>query len=282
MLISDHVNKLGKYLEFRNYSKASIKNYCSNFTMFLSYFEKIGITHPDRINSSMVIEFLSQFKEPSTHSGYHSAIKIYYEKIARVGIEKFKYIERPKRNKKLPIVLSQDEIQRMFNVCDNKKHRVILALLYSCSLRVSELLNLKWSHIDRSRMIINIIQAKGNKDRQVGLNDILIQLLTDYYKEYKPKEYVLNGQNDSLQYSEKSVSEVVKQLAAKAGICNKRVYTHLMRHTSATHMVENGIDINLIQRLLGHSSPKTTAIYTHISHNLISKINSPLQNIKFN
>ncbi len=281
MKISEHTDKLRKHLEFRNYSKMSVKNYCSNFAGFLSHFEKMGITHPDRINSNMVIEFLSQFKEPSTHSGYHSAIKIYYEKIARVGIEKFKYIERPKRNKKLPIVLSVDEIQRMFDVCENKKHRVILALLYSCSLRVSELINLKWEHIDRSRMIINIIQAKGKKDRQVGLNEPLIKLLTEYYNQYKSKGYVLNGQNDSPQYSERSVGEVVKQLAVKAGICNKRVYTHLMRHTSATHMVESGIDINLIQKLLGHSNVKTTNVYLHISHNHIRKINSPLNQIIF-
>lgn len=277
MNISDHTNNLRSYMQFRNYSKNSTDNYCSNFAGFLSHFEKMGVTHPDRINANMIIEFLSKFKEPATHTGYHSAIKIYYEKVAHVGIEKFKYIERPKRNKKLPIVLSVDEIQRMFDVCDNLKHKVILALLYSCGLRVSELINLKWQHIDRSRMIINIIQAKGNKDRQVMLTDSLIPLLENYYREYKSKEYVLNGQS-SLQYSDRSVGEVIKQLATKAGI-NKRVYTHLMRHCSFTHMVENGLDIHLIQRLAGHSSPKTTAIYTHISHNLISKIQSPLSNI---
>ena len=167
----------------------------------------------------------------------------------------------------------------MFNVCENKKHKVILALLYSCSLRVSELINLKWKDIDRSRMIINIIQAKGNKDRQVGLNDPLIKLLEDYYHEYKSVIYVLNGQGSSRQYSERSVGEVVKQLAFKASIKNKNVYTHLIRHTSATHMVENGIDINLIQKLLGHSNVKTTNIYLHISHNHISKIKSPFQSI---
>jgi len=278
MKISDHVDKLRNYLDFRNYSKNTIENYCRNFTGFLAYFENKGVTHPDRINAQMIIEFLLQFKEPATHSGYHSAIKIYYEKVAKVGIEKFKYIERPRRNKKLPIVLSVEEVQRMFNVCENKKHKLILALLYSCSLRVSELINLKWSHIDRSRMIINIIQAKGNKDRQVGLNNKLIQLMTEYYREYKSVEYVFNGQN-SVQYSERSVGEVVKQLAEKAGINNKRVYTHLIRHTSATHLVEKGTDINLIQKLLGHSSVKTTAIYTHISHNIIAKISSPLNEI---
>jgi site-specific recombinase XerD len=127
-------------------------------------------------------------------------------------------------------------------------------------------------------MVINIIQAKGKKDRQVTLNQKLIELLEAYYREYKPKEYVLNGQSD-LQYSKESVLQVVKQLAIKAGIENKRVYTHLIRHCSATHMLESGVDLNLIQRLLGHKSVKTTAIYAHISHNLISKIHSPLQYI---
>lgn len=129
-------------------------------------------------------------------------------------------------------------------------------------------------------MVINVIQAKGKKDRQVGLNEKLIELLTDYYKVYKPVIYVLNGQGGTSQYSPESVSKVVKNLATNAGIKNKRVYTHLIRHCSATHMVENGIDLNLIQRLLGHSSIKTTAIYAHISHNLISKIESPLQAIR--
>lgn len=278
MNISDHVGDLREYMEFRKYSPQSVNNYCSSFTGFLAHFQKLKVTHPDRINHIMIKEFLSQFKEPATHSGYHSAIKVYYEKVARVGIDKFKYIERPKKNKKLPIVLSQDEIQKMFDVCENLKHKTILALLYSAGLRVSELINLKWSNIDRSRMIINIIQAKGKKDRQVGLTDSVIPLLTEYWKKYKSVTYVFNGQND-LQYSARSVGEVIKQLAKSAGL-SKRVYTHLIRHCTFTHMVEMGTDINLIQRLAGHSNVKTTSIYCHISHNLISKIQSPINNIR--
>lgn len=281
MNISDHTSKLRNYLEFRNYSKNTIDNYCSNFSGFLAYFEKLNITHPERINADMIIKFLSQFKEPSTHSGYHSAIKIYYEKIARVGIEKFKFIERPRKNNKLPIVLSIEEIQRMFNVCDNTKHMVILALLYSCGFRVSELINLKWDHVDRTRGVINIIQAKGNKDRQVGLASDIIPLLEAYYQEYKSKEYVLNGQTN-IQYTDRSVGEVIKQLAFKAKILNKKVHPHLIRHCYATHLLEAGTDINLIQKLLGHSNVKTTNIYLHISHNHISKIPSTLSNIKIN
>lgn len=277
MEIPNNVLRLRKYMEFRKYAKNSVDNYCSNLAKFLSTYDGV-YSEPIKIPSSAIVDYLGKYKEANSMSNVLSAVKMFYEKCLNQPC-KFDKIERPRKDKKLPIVLSVDEIQKMFNVCDNKKHKVILALLYSCSLRVSELINLRWKDIDRSRMIINIIQAKGNKDRQVGLNDKLIQLLTDYWNEYKSKEYVLNGQS-SLQYSERSVGEVTKQLASKAGICNKRIYTHLMRHTSATHMVENGVDIALIQKLLGHSSAKTTAIYTHISHNHISKISSPLNLIQ--
>lgn len=257
-------------------SERTQENYICSVGTFLKYFEKQ--VEPKAIPTQAIKEWLLTFSTINTRNHKLCAIKSFYE--ITVGMPlKLEKIPFSKKNKQLPIVLSVDEIQRMFNVCENKKYKVILALLYSCSLRVSELINLKWKDIDRSRMIINIIQAKGNKDRQVGLNDTLIRLLTEYYHQYKSKIYVLNGQNDSLQYSERSVGEVVKQLATKAGIDNKRVYTHLLRHTSATHMVEQGIDINLIQKWLGHNNVKTTNVYLHISHNHISKIQSPLTNI---
>lgn len=251
------------------------ENYISQVKSFLYYFK--DQIEPKSIPNDLIKNWLLEAKTTNTRKHRLCAINSFYLLTVRMP-DKVGRIPYPKSEKKLPIVLSVEEIQRMFSVCENKKHKVILALLYSCGLRVSELINLKWSHVDRSRMIINIIQAKGNKDRQVGLSPDLIPLLESYWNEYKPKEYILNGQS-SLQYSDRSVGEVIKQLAEKAGI-NKRVYTHLMRHCSFTHMVENGIDINLIQKLAGHSNVKTTAIYTHISHNLISKIQSPLSNIK--
>ena len=256
-------------------SERTQENYLCSVGTLLKHFEKE--VEPKAIPTQSIKEWLLTFATINTRNHKLCAIKSFYE--ITVGMPlKLDKIPFSKKNKQLPIVLAVDEIQRMFDVCENKKHKVILALLYSCSLRVSELINLKWSHIDKSRMIINIVQAKGNKDRQVALNDILIKLLYEYHSEYKSKEYVLNGQN-SLQYSDRSVGEVVKQLAVKAGI-TKDVYTHLIRHTSATHMVENGTDINLIQKWLGHSNVKTTNIYLHISDNHISKIPSPLQSIR--
>ena len=275
MNISAHITFFEQEMNRRGLAKSTIKNYPSYVKTF---FEQSKADHPKNIHEQEIREFLGRFTEPNTQRAYHSAIKKFYS-ICLNQSNKFRYIPYCKKANKLPIVLSVEEIQRMFDVCHNTKHKVILALLYSCSFRVSELLDLKWVHVDRSRMIINVIQAKGKKDRQVGLNDKLIQLLEAYYREYKPQEYVFNGQN-SLQYSKESVLQVIRQLADKAGIENKRVYTHLMRHCSATHMLESGVDLNIIQRILGHSSVKTTAIYAHISHNLISKVNSPLSKIQ--
>jgi len=254
-------------------SERTVENYSCSVYLFLKYFS--AEIDPTRINTELIKDWLLTFKTINTRNHKLCAIKSFYE--ITVGMPlKLDKIPFSKKDKKLPIVLSVDEIQRMFNVCENLKHKVILALLYSCGLRVSELINLKWTNLDRSRMVINIIQAKGKKDRQVPLDLRLTELLDKYWREYKSKEYVLNGWKDEPQYSERSVGQVIKQLAKKAGIDNKRVYTHLIRHCSATHLVEGGTDINIIQRILGHSNVKTTAIYTHISSNLISKVKTPL------
>lgn len=280
MEISAHIQFYEQEMKRRGFSVQTIENYASCLKKFFAGSNK---DHPKNIHETDIREFLGKINEPNTQRAYHSAIKKFYE-ICLNQPNKFRYIPYVKKSNKLPIVLSVEEIQRMFNACENLKHKVILSLLYSAGLRVSELLNLKWSHIDRSRMIINVVQGKGKKDRQVMLSPEIIPLLADYWKQYRSKEYVLNGQNPEieLKYSDKSVGQVIKKLAVKAGLSNKRVYTHLIRHCFATHLVEAGTDINLIQRIMGHSSVKTTNIYLHISNNHISKIQSPLSAIKIN
>lgn len=272
MNIGKYIAMYSEDLRLKNYSERTILNYCSQVKCFLEYFDDKA-TKPSEISERQIKEWLLLAKSVNGRKHRISAVKLFYKLTGKQPL-KFKYIEYPRSEKKLPVVLSQDEIQRMFNVCNNLKHKVILSLLYSAGLRVSELLNLKWAHIDRSRMIINILAAKGNKDRQVMLSANLIPLLEKYWMEFKPKEFVLNGQF-GLQYSSTSVLQVIKQLAAAAAI-KKDVWTHLIRHCSFTHLLESGTDISLIQKLAGHSSPKTTQIYTHISHNLISRINSPI------
>lgn len=263
-------------LRYKNYSQNTIKTYKQ--TLY-QYFKETNCKDPYRISTKEIVNYLETkyFTSISQQNQFIGCLKLFARLILNKKDIHLDKIERPRSVKKLPIVLSQEEVQRMFNVCENTKHKVILALLYSCGLRVSELLNLKWSNIDRSRMIINVIGGKGNKDRQVMLDPSLIPLLEKYWKEYKTTTYVLSGQFTD-QYSKTSVNQVVKQLAEKAGI-NKRVYTHLMRHNCFTHMAEKGTDINLIQKLAGHSNVKTTLLYTHLSDNLISKIQSPLGSI---
>lgn len=275
MNIGKYIQLYSEDLKLKNYSSSTIENYCSQVKLFLSDHEKVA-TKPSEVSERQIKEWLLKAKSINGRKHRLSAVKLFYHLTGKQPL-KFKHIEYPRSDKKLPIVLSQDEIQRMFNVCENTKHKVILAILYACGLRVSELINLKWSHIDRSRMVINIIHGKGGKDRQVMLPEQIIPILIKYYKEYHSKEYVLNGQF-SLQYSQQSVLQVVKQLAHKAGI-NKRVYTHIIRHCTGTHLVENGTDINLIQKILGHNNVKTTLIYTHISDQIIKKVNSPINQI---
>lgn len=278
MNIGNYIKLYSEDLRLKNYAKSSIENYCSQVALFLSDHEKVA-TKPSEISERQIKEWLLKANTINSRKHRLSAVKLFYKLTGKQPL-KFKHIEYPRSEKKLPIVLSVEEIQKMFNVCTNEKHRVILGLLYSCGLRVSELINLKWKDIDRSRMIINVIAGKGSKDRQIMLAPTLIPLLEKYYREYHSKVYVLNGWKDELQYTQRSVLEVVKQLASKAGIDNKRVYTHLIRHCAFTHLAEQGTDIRLIQRIAGHANSKTTDLYLHLSHNLISKINSPINNIK--
>lgn len=274
MKISNLLETFEFELQRKNYRQQSVVNYVSCVTKFLYHFkEKDSAQH---INEDDIKQFLYSFKESNTQRGYHSAIKSFYKYVCNQP-NKFKWIEYAKRNRKLPIVLSEDEVQRIFNACANLKHRAIIGLLYSCGLRVGEVVNLKIADIDSSRMAINIINAKGGKDRIVPLHNDLLLLLRLYFKEYKPVEYLFNGQKKN-QYTKKSIEELVKTYSEKAGI-NKRVYPHLFRHSSFTNMLEGGVELSIIQKCAGHSTIRTTQLYTHISSALLNKVYNPLQNI---
>jgi integrase/recombinase XerD len=275
MNIRKYIDDYSRDIQLVYNSEATKENYKSQVWRFLNHFK--DEVEPKAIPNEKIKNWLLEAKTINSRKHRLCAVNSFYK--ITVGMpSKIQKIPYPKSEKKLPIVLSQDEVQKMFDVCENLKHKVILTLLYSCGLRVSELINLQWSNIDRSRMIINIINGKGKKDRQVMLPEVVVPLLEKYWHQYKTKNYILGGQFSD-KYSAKSVSEVLKQLAKKAEI-KKRVWTHQMRHNCFTHMVENGTDINLIQKLAGHNSVKTTMMYVQISDSLISKINSPINNIR--
>jgi integrase/recombinase XerD len=275
MNISEHSALFIQEMKRRGFSENTIKTYYSNLVLFLGKQTK---DHPKNVNEQDIRNYLAAFKEQNTQRSHHSAIKLFYE-ICMNQKDKFRYLPYAKKSNKLPIVLSPEEVQKMFNACTNLKHRAIFALLYACGLRVSEVINLQIKDVDSSRMVINILQAKGKKDRQVMLPQSLLDLLRAYFKEYKPQVYLFNGQN-SLQYSARSINEFLKQIAQKAGVDNKRIYAHLIRHCTFTHMLENGVDLTIIQKIAGHSSIKTTQGYTHISNSLITRTYSPISSIR--
>lgn len=186
-------------------------------------------------------------------------------------------LERPKGAKKLPTVLSKEEVKRLIDVTKNLKHKTIISLIYSGGLRISEAVNLQLRDIDSNRKLINIRGGKGKKDRIVMLSDKLLKLLKKYYKEYRPCQYIFEGDKGG-KYSTRSIQNVFVK-SKKLSKINKQATVHTLRHSYATHLLEAGTDLRYIQELLGHSSSKTTEIYTHVSNKAIQKIKSPLDDI---
>lgn len=216
-----------------------------------------------------------KLSENTIHSRMN-AIKFYFEKVLHRD-KMFFEIPRPKKPSKLPKVISTTDIKKLFGATTNLKHNTMLKLCYGMGLRVSEIINLKISDIDSKRMQVFIERAKGKKDRYVNLPDSILEQLRAYYREYRPKKYLFEGQHGD-QYSIRSAQLVFKAAMQKAKI-NKEVGIHGLRHSFATHLLENGTDIRFIQELLGHNDIKTTLRYTHVSQKTLSKVKSPLDDI---
>jgi site-specific recombinase XerD len=182
-----------------------------------------------------------------------------------------------KRPKKLPDVLSLEEVKQIIDSIDNLKHKTIISLIYSCGLRISECINLKSSDIDSKRMLIKIVQSKGNKDRYLQLSPKLLELLRIYFKSYNPNENLFQGQFRD-EYSARSIQNILKRALHKCNI-KKRITVHSLRHSFATHLLEQGTDIRIIQEILGHKDIRTTQIYTHISKTKLSQIKNPFDDL---
>jgi len=190
---------------------------------------------------------------------------------------KVEQIERPRGERKLPIVLSLKEVEQLINNIVNLKHKTMVMLIYSCGLRRGELLSLKIQDIDSKRMLVHIKQAKGKKDRMVPLSETMLTNLRSYAKVYRPNEYLFTGQFGGM-YSGTSLQAVLRSALKRAKII-KPVTLHTLRHSYATHLLESGVNLRYIQEVLGHSSPKTTQIYTHVSSEDFKKIISPLEKL---
>lgn len=242
-------------------------------------------THESRLSSQDINDYLVLLNMKDVSDSYFNqainAIRFMFKYVFNRKIKDY-LVVRPKKAHTQPVILDYTEMQTIFNVCHNTKHLACLTLMYSCALRVSEVINLKIKDIDSKKMVIYIRSAKGRKDRMVPLDVVCLGILRNYYKEYKPVDYLFYGQNENGvprdQYTAHSIQLWLKALAFKAGI-DKRIYPHLIRHTSITHGLEGGTDIRTLQIIAGHQNIKTTIGYTHSSPRFISSVVTPLANI---
>lgn len=272
------LQRMQDLLTLKGYSPNTLRTYSLELAQLLYLLKDYPIDHltPERLRS-YILYCIKELKltENQVHSRFN-AIKFYFEQV--LGRETFTMdIPRPKKPASLPKVLSKGEVRRLLAATDNPKHQLILQLCYGMGLRVSEIVQLKIEDIDTERLQVHIRSAKGKKDRYVNLPELVLDALQAYLKEFKPEEYLFEGQYGG-QYSVRSAQAVFKNAMTKARI-RKQVGIHSLRHSYATHLHEYGTDIALIKELLGHQQIKTTLIYTHVSNRSVSKVGSPLDKL---
>ena len=255
-------------LRYKNYSERTISTY-------VCYLEKFirgeNIKDPYQVSFKDIITYLENFKYTSSSQQNQiiGSLKLFAKYILGKSEVHLNKIERPRKENKLPKVIDSDFLLGKIADIKNIKHKAIISLAFSVVLRVSEVINLKIEDVDSKRMIINIINAKGKKDRVVPLSQNILELLRRYFIEFKPKEYLFNGQS-SLNYSSTSCNKIVKKYLYGD------YHFHQLRHSFATFLLESGVDLRIIQSLLGHKNVKTTEIYTHVSKKLLKKLVLPI------
>jgi len=261
-------------LELKKYSPRTAAHYVSHFGRFLYHYKAYDVDELNERHIRLYLQHLiAQGFGDSTVNLALNSIKFYYEVVKGMP-HRFYQLERPRKKQQLPSVLGMEQVKAMIVKTENLKHRCILGLLYGSGLRRGELLALLLSDIDSSRMLIHVRCAKGRKDRYTLLSKSLLDDLRMYFKECRPAHYLFESPMGG-PYSAESVYKVVKNAASRAGIV-KRVTPHMLRHSFATHLLESGVDLRRIQILLGHSSSKTTDLYTHVAQSTYSNVSSPL------
>lgn len=264
-------SNLARELRIRNYSQKTIKSYVHYNQELLRFCQK----DPREVNTEDIkayLDYLTQEHSSATVSVAYNALLFYYKQIWRRSF--FINLSHPRKEKHLPAVLSKEEARRMMKSLSNPKHKCILAILYGTGIRVSELTHIKMRDVDLDRMILRVCQGKGKKDRQTLLPMALKETLQKQQKLKTPDDFLFtNGRGGRL--TEASIQKITAAAAERAGIA-KDVSPHTLRHSFATHLLENGTDIRYIQELLGHAKLQTTQIYTHVASNDLKNIKSPL------
>jgi len=266
------LSKLKRELEIRNFSKQTVKGYFYSVEKFLKYSNNQNKKSDENCVKDYIQQELKN-KNPSSVRKDLFAIKFFFNKILKINLNN---LPNPKKNHILPEILTIEEIKKMIDATLNIKHKLIIKLLYGCGLRVSEIVNLKKEEINFEEELIHIKLGKGKKDRFVKLPSSIKQDLSRYSKLNNSE--ILFPSNRGGKLTKDTIQKIVQNAAKKAKI-KKRVYPHLLRHSFATHLLEQGTDLKIIQKLLGHSDIKTTQIYTQISQASIKNIKSPLDNI---
>ena len=268
-------DQMKRDLELKNYSPKTRVCYLASVKSFALHFHR----SPDQLSDEEIREYLHyliQEKKASQSaiSQTYSALKFLYETTLKRDWNGFR-IPRSKMGKRLPMVLSQQEIQAIFSATRNLKHRALLMTIYSAGLRVSEAVHLKVSDIDSQRMVIRVQQGKGEKDRYTLLAKRTLEVLRDYWRAYRPEEWLFPGQPAKGSLCVSTVQRIFEKVLDQAGI-KKPATVHTLRHSFATHLLEAGTDLYHIQHLLGHKSPQTTTIYLHLSRKDLVKVISPI------
>ncbi len=274
---ANELNRFKKWLEQKRFSPNTVNTYAEVTAFFLRYMNLKNLT---QITARTIEQFNYDFifvakKSISYQNQCISGIKHLID-FKGLAIDTLN-IQRPNKDKKLPNILSKQEVKALFEATKNLKHKVLLSLTYSAGLRIGETLSIKPKDIDFERGLIHIKSAKGKKDRYTLLSQGLIPLLQTYIDHYNPKVFLFEGRYDA-PYTQVSARQVLKKSLKKANI-KKYATLHTLRHSFATHLLESGTDIRYIQELLGHNSPKTTMIYTHVSTTNLKDIKNPFDNL---
>lgn len=267
--------KMEERLILKGYSLKTRRSYLSHINQFLMFTPKeLSAITTETIQTYLLYVLADKKRSHSYVNQVVSAIKfLLFTVLERSDINY--NLPRPKKEEKLPDVLSQEEVREILITVSNIKHRAILFLIYSAGLRVSEVINLQVNDIDKDRMLIHIRQAKGKKDRYSILSQSTLNILRKYVSQYKVSEWLFKGEQEGSHISERTVQNIFKAACLKANI-KKDVSVHSLRHSFATHLLEGGTDLRYIQELLGHKNSKTTEIYTHVSKKDLAKIHSPI------
>jgi len=281
-LVRNHKYNLDRFqiwLRSKRYSERSNATYTGLIKTFLTFFNEKTI---NEITNEDIIQFNHELIVKKGYSiSYQrqmvSALKLFFQRVdqRKLNIDK---LEQPRKERKLPLVFSKEEVARIISSIRNEKHRVIISLIYSAGLRVSELLHLRPSDLDTDRMVIFIRSGKGCKDRILPLSNKIIEALRKYYLHYLPRVYLFEGKAGKT-YSASSCRIILKAAMKRAGV-KKSGSIHTLRHSYATHLLEKGTDLRYIQTLLGHESSRTTEKYTHVSRKRIEDIKSPYDDLE--